>query len=105
MTPRASNDRRSGHDRRSLTPAERQCLAICRRARVVFIGVQEGFGRVPAQLLFQRDSKTTTLAVPAEGATPEAIQERLAGHRLMEYVFFERHYPPTRHHQPAARTA
>jgi hypothetical protein len=102
---RSANDRRSGHDRRNLSPADVIALELCRRAGVLFIGIQSGFGHVPAQLLFQREQRSTTLAVKAEGATVDDIEERLRGHRLIEVTFFEQYYPAPKHANGAEKNA
>jgi len=57
-----------------------QLRASCRIAGVRFVGVQQGYGRVPNQLLFQPLeglAAKTTLSVSADFATPWVIQTRV----------------------------
>jgi hypothetical protein len=94
--PRSVFDRRSGHDRRNLSPQEKIALAVCREAGVVFVGLQSGFEGVPTQIIFQRDTGTTGLCIPAAGATSERIHQRLVGHQVQQYRALAEFWFPTK---------
>lgn len=42
-----------------------------------YVGVQSGYGLVPDQMLFQHKPGGTTLAIPADKVTPEAIADKI----------------------------
>lgn len=86
-------ERRSGHDRRDLTPAEKDCLRYCRIAGALFIGIQPGFGEIGDQCLFQAGPIATTLCLPVQDLTPLAILVRLQDSRKRYLKALEMHFP------------
>lgn len=72
-------ERRSGWDRRNLSPREAEALRLCRLAGAHFHGIQPGFGSIPDQLLFGSAPVSTTLCLPIdERLSPERIAARLS---------------------------
>lgn len=79
MEARRIAERRSGWDRRNLSPREAEALRLCRLAGAHFHGIQSGFGSIPDQILFGSAPVSTTLCLPFdERLTPKRIASRLS---------------------------
>ncbi len=74
---RFNNERRQPLERRGLSPLAQACQDACRNVGVIFLGIQPGFGDIPALCLFSENERSTCLAIPAHATNPTLIRAKL----------------------------